>query len=139
MDVSQLAAEVAKDETGAVIPIMKKDGTPYVGIDGKQSTITVMGNESKAYRAARDTITRRALQQRRVKLEPADVIRNRIDLATAAVTDWSGWDAGGKNIEPNAENVRKVLGVYHILEQVEDGIDRHADFFAQQSINSSTS
>lgn len=137
MDITQLNAEVAKDETGVTIEISKKDGTPYLAADGTPCTITVLGSESKRYRDARDLTQRRALHKRRVKLEPADIMRNRIELAAAAITDWHGWEIGGKEAACTPEHIQTLLKVYHILEQVEEGIESHADFFAAQSTNSS--
>lgn len=133
MDLGQLQAEVAKDEQKVVIPINKKDGSPYMSSDDKQCTITILGSESKAYRAARDASTKRALSARRTKLTPDDVMRNRKEQASAVVVDWFGWDTAGEPAACSNENVLAVLDVYHILEQVEDGIERHADFFAAQS------
>jgi hypothetical protein len=134
MDVTKLAEEVAKDEEGAVVPIFKKDGTPYLAADGTtQVTITVRGSESRAYAAAQASIQRRMLAMRRAKLEPEDLLRNRIDLAASAVIDWSGWESNGAPYPATPENARVVLAAIHILEQVEAGITGHADFFAKRS------
>lgn len=136
MDLTQLDAEIAKDETGVLVPLFQKNGDPYTAADGAPSTVTVVGSESARYRAAKSDIMRRALNQRRTKLEPADIARNRVDLAVAAVIEWAGWEAGGKPAACTPDNVRSLMRAEHILEQVEAGISGHADFFSRPSTNS---
>jgi len=134
MDISKIQAEVAKDETGVVVPINQKSGDPYLAANGTPATVTVVGSESKKYRAARDSISRKMLRGRRTRLEPADLTNNRVEMAAAAVTDWHGWEAGGKPAPCTPENVKALLmAADHILEQVESGISEHADFFANSS------
>lgn len=133
MDLSQLDAEIAKDERGAVVTINQKNGDPYISQDGSPSTVTVLGSESKRYQDAKNAITKRALSQRRSKLDPADISRNRLDLACAAITDWSGWESGGKPAQCTPENVKSLLRAEHILEQVESAVMGHADFFGKPS------
>lgn len=134
MDINKIQVEVAKDENGVVVPINQKNGEPYVGADGKPATVTVVGSESKRYRAARDAISRKMLRGRRSRLEPEDLMRNRVDMAAAGVIDWSGWESNGKPAPCTPENVKALLlAADHILEQVESGISEHADFFANSS------
>ena len=133
MDLTNLDAEIAKDETGAVIPINQKNGDAYRAADGTPATVTVVGSESKRYKDARNLITKRAINLRRQKMDPADLERNRIDLAVAAIIDWSGWEIGGKVAECTPQNIRQLLRADHILEQVEAGIVGHADFFSTPS------
>lgn len=133
MDVSQLDAVIAQDEEGSVIPINQKNGEPYMGADGSPSTITVVGSESKRYRQAKDAIQRRNLRSRASKVEPADLLRNRIELAAAAVIAWNGWEEEGKPYPCTPENVKRLFRADHIFEQVEMGIFAHADFFGKSS------
>lgn len=134
MDIKKLQAEAAKDENAVTIPINQKGGEPYVSeIDGSQSTVSVLGSESKKYRAARDAISRKVLRRTGRRLEPADILQNRIDLAASVITDWHGWEVDGKPAPCTPENVRAFLAIDHILEQVETGINEHADFFANSS------
>lgn len=128
-DVTTIQQEIAQDEKGAVIPIYQKNGAPYLGADGEQSTITVLGSDAKTVRQAKDAIQRRLLHQRRAKLEPADILRNRVDQAAAAVIGWSGWESGSEPFLCTPENVKAMLAAEHILEQVEAGVAGHADFF----------
>lgn len=140
MDLSGIGEEVAKDEEGVIVPIFRKNSEPYLSSDGKPASVTVLGSESAKYRTARDSITRRALQAgaRRGKLEPEDLLKNRVSLCAAVVIDWFGWEAGGKPAPCIEANVRELLKAEHILEQVEAGIANHSDFFEKPSTNSAT-
>jgi hypothetical protein len=133
MDIKLLQAQVAQDDTPVTIPIYQKDGDPYLAADGTPATIDVVGNESKKYRLARLAVQKQMLRSRRTRVEPEDLQRNRIALAAAAVTGWHGWEADGKALEASPENVRALLSVEHILDQVEAGVSLHADFFKQNS------
>jgi hypothetical protein len=134
MNLEQIEVEVAKDEEGAVVPIMRKNGEPYKSdIDGSESTITVVGSESKRYRNADDAAQRRRLRSRKSRLDPADFRREREEIAVACIIDWHGWESDGKALPCTPENVRKLLRYDHILAQVEGGIATHADFFANSS------
>lgn len=137
MDIGQIGSIVAQSEEGATAIIYQPNGEPYRGADGKNSTITALGSESKAYRAARDTITRRALRQGRRRIEPDELLKNRIDLAAACVIDWSGWESGGKSYPLTPANVRTLIAAEHILTQVEELIQEHANHFLQNSNGSS--
>lgn len=133
MDVSKLDAIIAEDEEGTAIPINQKNGDPYLGADGKPSTITVLGSESKKYRQAKDAIQRRNLRSRATRPEPSDLLKNRIELASAVVVSWSGWEDKGQPYPCTPENVKNLFRADHILEQVESGIFAHADFFVKSS------
>ena len=47
MNIQELDQIMAQDEEGAVIPIYQKNGEPYLALDETQSTITVVGTESR--------------------------------------------------------------------------------------------
>lgn len=129
-DITAMQDEIAQDEVGSPVPIYKKNGEPYLAADGTtQSTITVLGSDAKQVRLAKETIQRKLLRQRRTKLEPSDILENRISVAAAAVTAWDGWESEGKPFACTPEHVKLVLKAEHILEQVEAGIAGHADFF----------
>jgi len=128
MDVKNLELLVASDEEGVVITIYQKNGDPYLAKDGTDSTMTVVGSESKKIKAAKRGMTKRMLKRRRVTLDEMEVERNQIEMAAAAVIDWHGWEKGDKTLECTSENVRYVLTIDHIREQVEQGRDAHADF-----------
>lgn len=131
-DLTQVEASVAQDEQGVVIPIMDKNGDPYLGADGKPSTMTVLGSDAKKVRLASEAIQRRAIRMRG-RVTPADLKANAIDAATAAVTAWSGWEDKSQPLACTPENVRTVLAFDHIRFQVEEGIDGHARFFPSSS------
>lgn len=133
MDINALKSKVAQDDTPVTIPIYQKDGDPYLAADGTPATIDVVGSESKRYKAARTKITKNMLRSRRVRVEPEDLQRNRIAMAAAAVTGWHGWENGNEPLACTEENIAMLLGIEHVLEQVEAGISAHTDFFKQSS------
>ncbi|HAM54695.1 MAG TPA: hypothetical protein DCQ64_04520 [Candidatus Rokubacteria bacterium] len=130
-DMNDVAAAIAEDEHPVVIKILRKDEEPYVGQDGQPSTISVLGDESKAVRLARDAATRRFLRRGNKKPSPEELLESRIAQAAAGVVAWSGWESNGAPWECTAANVKTLLTADHILEQVEAGIRSHADFFAR--------
>lgn len=137
MRMSKLKDVVAASEQPTTVTIYMPSGEPYLGPDGKPCTITHTGKESKAFVAGREAIQRRMLRQRKTKLEPADLQRNRIDQAAAPVTAWSGWTEDDE-VTPaalNTANLHSLLSVEHILEQLEESIEAHgsADFFTSSS------
>lgn len=133
-DFNDVQTEVAQDEEIVDVPIFKKDGTPFLAPDGEtQCTIGVRGGDAKKVRAAREANQRKLLRDRRAKLTPEDVRANRVSVVTAAIARWSGWTNGGDAFECTPENVRTMLAVDHILDQVEEGIADHAGFFAKSS------
>lgn len=140
MDINTLGDIVAQDEKPVEVTVYQKNGDPYLGPDDRPCIISVVGSESKQYRAARDKLTRKFLRGRQSKMEPADLRNNRVEQAAAAVVGWSGWTAHGLEFPATPENVRILLNqADHILEQVEAGINSHADFFTNSSLTSPTS
>lgn len=136
MDIGQIAEIVAQSEQPKTIVVYQPNGEPYRGADGKESTLSHVGSESKAYKAARDVITRRALNARRHKLTPEELMANRIDLAAATLTEWSGWESGGKPFAFTPDNARKLLAAEHILTQLEESV---TDFFVGSATSSNSS
>jgi hypothetical protein len=47
--------------------------------------------------------------------------------------DWHGWESGTKPLDCTPENVRLVLAIEHIRDQVDEAIRGHADFFTGSS------
>jgi hypothetical protein len=138
-DLEAVATASAQSEQGVTFTVYQPDDNPYKGPDGKDVTISVVGKESKAYRDAENIITRRALKKRRQITEPEELRQNRIDLAVACITGWSGWENGKQPLPFTAENARKLLAHRHILEQVEEAIGAHAANFTKTSTSSPTS
>lgn len=132
-DLQQAQEQIEAQETPVAIPIFKPNGEPYEAPDGTQCTISVLGSESKKARQADDINARRILQAQRRRLEPADIRRNQLEKAAALVTDFHGWEENGAPLEFNKDNVRKLLAFDHILDQVQRGINAHADFFTTAS------
>jgi len=133
MDIKTLDALVAADEEGATITIYQKGGDPYLAADGTESTMTVLGSESKQYRAAKRQITDRMMKRRRATMSAEDVERNAIFLAASAVVGWHGWESGKDKLECTPDNLRLVLAIEHIRDQVEEAIRGHSDFFIPPS------
>ncbi len=135
MDISNesIEAVLADEEREAVVIIYQRDGDPYVALDGSDATMTVVGSESKRVREAKAKLQKKLLNSRRSKMTPDDIRRSRINTAAAGVVGWRGWDKDGKEADCSPGNVRDVLALEHILEQVESAISEHADFFAKPS------
>lgn len=134
MDIGKMEAVIALDEQEVDVPIYQKNGEPYLAPDGKTPcTITVVGEESKRVMDADTATQRRMLHQRSQRLQPADILYNRIFRASAAVTRWFGWTIGETLAECTPENVRKLLRAPHILSQVEAAVSGHADFSKPRS------
>lgn len=133
MDIGKLDSIIAADEEVADVTITQKSGEPYLAADGTPATIGVVGSESKQYRLGRDKITRKLTRMGRVRFEPEDIRKNRVEQAAAAVVRWHGWEMNGKDWPCTPENVKLLLAYDHILEQVEYAIASHADFFGKPS------
>ena len=135
-DLKAVSASVANDEVGVVTTMYQPNDEPFTGLDGKPSTMTIVGPFSKRYRQAREEIQRRALRAGIRKLEQADLQASRVKQASAAVVAWSGWDEDGVESPCTSENVEKLLGhkdAECLLLQVESAIDGHARFFEKKS------
>ena len=120
--ITELKQIAENDEVSVAIPIFQRNGDPYLGADGKQSTISVVGSESPAYRRARKSILKRMTKG------SVDMDTMRVEMAALAVTNWSGWEDGDKSLPFSPENVKVLLKPEHILSQVEAGIGRYAVF-----------
>ena len=137
-DITKVKEQVAQDEEVVDVAILQKDGEPFRAGDGvTESTIGVVGTESKRYIAERNRQTQQAIRasRRRGGNEPTpeELHGKRVSLAAAAVVRWSGWESDGKDWPCTPENVRALLASsIDILEQVEDAIERHARFFAKR-------
>ena len=138
MNINDLPSIIAQDEEGAVVPIFQKNGDPYLALDGKtQSTFTVVGTESKKYQEAKRAHQKRVFSLLKRSggnsLDPEVANIEDIKLAARAVTAFSGWDDGKKDLEFTPENVKRLLSAPHIYNQVIAGINGHADFFTRNS------
>lgn len=134
MKLSAVKAKVSESERVATLVIYQPDGEPYRSKSGEECTLSFTGSESKAYRIERERIQRRSLNRRQTKVDPADILKNRVDLAAAPLTGWTGWE--DDDDEPAAfskEGAKGLLEVEHILTQLEAGIEAHASFFGKPS------
>ncbi len=135
MDISKIADVVAQSEQGATETVYQPSGEPYLAPDGvTPCTFTCVGSESQRIRSARDKQIKRMLRDRRAQVEVADLRRNRVEVATAGLVEWTGWEAKGQPFACTPENVGALLSsADHLLEQAERIIDGHARFFAAKS------
>ena len=137
MDMQKVKELVEQDNEGVAVPIYQPNGDPYLGADGKPSTITVLGSESKAYKAARRVQQARlfhaARSGRAGHKTPEESERDAEELAASAVVSWSGWEANGEPLPCTPENVKALLAIDHIFDQVNRGIQQHASFFERAS------
>lgn len=132
MDLKKVAEIVAQSEQARTFTVNRPDGEPYTSdLDGRVSTISHVGKESKRYRAAKDAVMRRNLKMRKLRLDPLELRENRVILAAATVTGWDGWEFGEQPAELSGDNLRVILEHDHILEQLEESIEGHADFFGK--------
>lgn len=131
-DISNIGSQADQQDQSASVTIYQPDGEPYTHGDGQPVTISVLGAYSKKVKRVREAQTKRLLSQRRTKLEPADILDNRVEVAVAAITGWEGWESGGQPLACTPENADALLRqAPWILEQVEQAIEGHARFFAK--------
>lgn len=137
MKLSDLKEIAAASEHPSTVTIYQPNGDPYRGPDGQPCTITHTGKESRAYKEATEARDRRLIRKRKVSSDPKDWRRNRVDIAAAVVTGWSGWTEEDETtpLPATRENVRALLAYDHILEQLEASIEEHdgGDFFTTSS------
>jgi len=141
MELQKIKALVEQDNEPVKVEIYQPNGDPYLGgPDGKTiSFFEVLGSESKVYKEARRAQQRRIFKRARAgggaTMTPEESERDAIELAASAVTGWGAWEANGEPLPLTPENVRAMLSVDHIFDQVNAGIQRHASFFERASRN----
>ena len=135
--ITDISKVVAQDDEGAIIPIYQKNGDPYEALDGTQSTFTVVGSESKQYRAAKRAhlmrLQKRARRSGGSSISPEQMEKDARDLVAAAVIGFHGWDDGKEELKFTPETVSGLLEFEHIFEQVNVGVQGHSDFFLANS------
>lgn len=135
MDISGLTAELAQEEEGVELPIFQKNGEPYLSLEGKPSTITVVGGDSKRVVASnRRSVQRRLNRSSTKKMTPVELEAFAMEADVAGVISWYGWDDGTEETECTPANVKLVfINAPHIQRQVHDGVEAHSDFIAEPS------
>lgn len=136
MKLSDFETLAEQEEEGATVTIHDRSGKEYMGKNDAGEAIpvvfTIVGAESKRVKAAKERVARRLLKSRRAKMEPADILANRIEQAASAVIGWEALrDDNGSPLPCSVENVSTLLKHEHILEQVEEAIEGHRDFFTK--------
>lgn len=107
-DISMLDTRT-RSEAGVPMPILNpRSGAPFLGEDLQPVTITLLGPNSNAFRAAN-----RELQQRRadyasrnVKMGADDFERERFDMLVALTKGWSFDAMGGQPFPFSPDNVK---------------------------------
>jgi hypothetical protein len=139
MELQHVKALVEQDNEGVEVKIEMPNGDFYLGADGNPSTFTVLGSESVKYKEARRAQQRRIFKRARqgggATMTPEESERDAIELAASAVIGFSGWEADGEPLPFTPENVKALLAVDHIFDQVNRAIQRHASFFERASAN----
>jgi hypothetical protein len=134
MKISQLKAARARNDEGAAIAVKDENGDPYMAGDGTTPVmITVVGPYSERIRAVRERQQKRLLKKARKELTPEEIHERQIEVATAAIIDWAGFEAeDGTPIPFTPENAREVLtAAPWIQDQVEEAVNAHASFFGK--------
>jgi hypothetical protein len=113
------------------LPIVDEAGQPYLSKDGlRQSSIGIVGRDSKAYRDATEAFSKKVSQMPAVQRESVDWRRGYALCGVRRLTDWEN---GDEPFPYSEENAAVLLAAEHILEQVENGIRRHGSFFVKPS------
>lgn len=135
-EFSKYAQEKAHDDEPVELPINNREGEPYIG-SGGPAYLLVVGEFSKLYRDATKAITNKVLKQaKRGHDMDADEIEQRaLERIAAGVVGWGNIeDANGVVAQFSREGVLNLFkAAPWIAKQAEDGIQRHASFFAKRS------
>jgi hypothetical protein len=142
-NITQVKEAVEKQDAPVVRTIFALDGEPYLGLDGKPSTISVVGAESRKLKEWQRSEREKLRTLGFVPSGESAERSQRIDRAVAAVVDWSGWDKDGQELPCTSENVRALFAAVSdgrwigetILRQVEAAIDGHGLFLKASSAN----
>lgn len=130
MDLSSLDTRKPADD-GADMQL-RHPGTDAVLTqdDGKAISITLAGSDSDRYqRAQRSQANRRLNAGVRRKLTIEELESDTIELLVACTIRWDGVKVGGKVLECNADNARKLYRDYQwIREQANAFIGERANF-----------
>jgi hypothetical protein len=122
---------VTKAEEGINVPLLNLDGTPLPNANKDPQGLTLLGGDSKQYRAASRNLQRSRLermQKSRGKLSTDEELdaatAEDIELLVAVTTGWFGiLDSKGKEIPFSKEGVRELYTRYPVVrEQAENAV-----------------
>ena len=137
MKIAKLEAVREQADEGAVVTIFDPDGEAYLASDGSEATMTIVGAESKKYRAAKMAQQRALFKKARssaTSMTPEQAEKQVQRLAASAIIGWHGWeDDKGAEQDCSVENVCDVIKYVHIFDQVQAAIQGHSAFFANDS------
>jgi len=132
MDINAAIDSVVEtDAEGVIVPLVDREGEPYLQPNGKPVTMTVLGEESPAMKRFDDRLARRLS---RGKQAEDDKAQNLIARMATAVTAWDGVDdENGKPLPFTLDNVKHVLRASWILMTVYHATRERSDFFGSSS------
>lgn len=129
MDLSKFETRKGAD-TGAIVELLLPDGSKAIQDDGNPVSITVAGSDSAVFKRTAQTQAdrwRKAGVRRAVTMDSVE--QDVAELLAACTLSWSGIEDGGKPLECNADNAKRIyLDFPDIREQVNAFIGQRANF-----------
>jgi hypothetical protein len=131
LDLKNLAAEIATDDTPVEMVVTDRNGNPY-GTAEDPVVFLIVGEYSKQYRATERKITERILSDARRGVQPTaeDAERLAAEKIAAGIAGWRGPVAAPFSFENAVAIVREA---HWIAEKVARIIKGHSGFFVSGS------
>lgn len=128
MDLKKFDLTQAADQ-GATIELLHPVTGEVLTDKGKPVTITVLGADSKVFKDAVKARTRRALGEKKQKIDLDKTERENAELLAKCTLQWSGIEEDGKKLDCTFENAVQVYLQYSwIRDQVDEAIGDRANF-----------
>lgn len=134
MDINKAIDSVIEtDDEGVIVPLVDREGEPYLQADGKPVTMTVLGEESAPVKRVDARHTRHAIRGGGQKVaDEAD--KRLVERAASAIVAWNGVDdETGAPMPFTPENVKHILRAPWILMTVIHAMRERSDFFVSNS------
>lgn len=129
MDLNNL--KPIKADEGAVLEVLHPETEEVI----EGMTITLLGQDSSVYRKIQlgkqqAALNRIAKGKKGLDLNAEKLAEDTIDDLVKMTIDWTGFTLDGKELKPNAENLRKVYTDWPwIREQAQEFVNNRANFF----------
>lgn len=135
MDFSSLERETENDEKPVEVELRQRNGKPYpTTTDGKTVAVFVLGEYSKAFRAAERQITDEIIHSKKADYGADDAELAGLKKIAAAVQGWRGITSGDAELPCTSENVLKLLRrAPWVAKQIETAVKKHDSFFDDTS------
>lgn len=131
MDLSQFDTS-REGLTSDLVLLHPTKGTPLADEDGKQVVITLLGSDSKEFRAAAHAVANKRLSRkgrRQQRATAEEVEQAAIETLAAITAGWSNLVVDGETLPCNKKNVISVYNRFPwILEQVEEHVHDRENF-----------